>query len=118
MVGAAARGRASIRTLLNLSVNVVVSLSLERAQPCGTDTENVVAGGVKGTNTWLSGMSPAAFTSGAFGFGASPTGAGEAADEAEAAAVDGAGTDDAAVGTGGTGDACPHAAATRAPRLR
>ena len=117
-LGATVSGRASIRTLLYLSVNVVASLSLDRAQPWGTDTSNVVAGGLKGTNTWLSGMSPAGFTSGAFGSAAE---AGAAADEAAATCVDGADSDDAD-GTGGTVDvvcagvdACPQAVATRTP---
>ena len=58
-VGRGGAGATSMRTLLNLSVNTVAAPSAERAHPSGTDTTNAVPGGVNGTNTWLSGMSPA-----------------------------------------------------------
>src|SRR4051794_30388027 len=76
-------GASSTRTLLNLSVNTVAGPSDDRAQPCGTDTTTAPSGVVNGTNTWLSGMSPAAFTSGAFGSGADPMSPPAVADGAE-----------------------------------
>src|SRR3954447_17636242 len=77
------RGASSTRTLLNLSVNTVAGPADDRAQPCGTDTPTAPSGVVNGTNTWLSGMSPAAFTSGAFGSGADPVSPPAVADGAE-----------------------------------
>src|SRR4051794_3138304 len=96
-------GASSTRTLLNLSVNTVSGPSDDRAQPCGTDTTTAPSGVVNGTNTCLSGMSPAAFTSGAFGSGADPMSPPAVADGAEAGAVADAVSD--AVGAAGTGDA-------------
>ena len=58
-----------MRIALSLSVKTVAPPVLVRDQPSGTFTLNPPLGGVNGTKTWLSGMSPAGLTSGAFGSG-------------------------------------------------
>src|SRR3954469_18792910 len=93
-------GASSTRALLHVSVNTVAGPSDDRAQPCGTDTTTAPSGVVNGTNTWLSGMSPAAFTSGAFGSGTDPVSPPAVAGGAEGGAAGGAVAD--AVGATGT----------------
>jgi DNA-binding response OmpR family regulator len=65
VVGAVARVWVSMRTVFDLSVKTVAAPSVVRAHPSGTDTATKPAGGVNGTNAWLSGMSPAGLISGA-----------------------------------------------------
>src|SRR5881394_2480282 len=64
VLGASALGWVWMRIVFSLSANRVAVPSLLRAHPSGTDTVNRPVGGVNGTNTWLSGISPAGLFSG------------------------------------------------------
>lgn len=62
-MGALLTALRSIRTLLNLSLNTVALPTCWRAHPSGTFTVYPPPDGDHATYTWLSGMSPAGFTS-------------------------------------------------------